>query len=135
MRVARFEALQSHDRGIVIRECFLVRQRMAVEPEHEILAHGKPGEDGAVLGDQNALRARGGELRAVDDDGSLVTALESGRNAQEGRLSAAGGTDDRDQLALADREADAVEHRQGALPRDVTLADVLYDDLIGHSAT
>ena len=51
--------------------------------------------------------------------------LESRDQPQQGRLAAAGGTEQRDELAGLDREADVVEHRQHGAIDVEGMADVL----------
>ena len=79
--------------------------------------------------------ARRAPLDAVDRDGSPIGADESRDDVHEGRLAAAGGAHDGHELAVADREADPVDHLERALVRDEALLDVLDFDLSAHSAT
>jgi len=63
-RGAQLEALQADDRSVVVGEARLVEARVAVQPEHEVLADGEPREDRALLRDQNASGVRlGARLR------------------------------------------------------------------------
>lgn len=73
--------------------------------------------------------------RAVDDDVSLIGALESGDDVQQRRLAAAGWTDNGHKLARANREVDSGDHRQESLRGRKALPDVGEHDLSGHNAT
>jgi hypothetical protein len=108
---------------------------MAVQPEHEVFLHRQPGEYGAVLRYENALRTRTVPLHSVDDDRSPVGPEKPRDHVHEGRFAAPRRADDGDELAIADFEVDAVHHLQRPLVRGEGLADVLDFDLSAHSAT
>ena len=63
-------------------------------------------------------RFSGGSVRDVaaeQADRAARRLLEAGDGAQQRGLAAAGGAEDRDELAGLDREVDAVQHRHGAV--------------------
>ena len=74
-------------------------------------------------------------LHAVDDDGSLIGANEARDDVHEGRLAAARGAHDGHEFAVADAEADSIDHAQRAPARSEALPDVLDFELSAHTAT
>ncbi len=70
--------------------------------------------------------ARGavGDVLSVVQDGAGVGDLQTGEDAQEGRLAGAGGTEQGEQRAALDLEVDAVDGDEAAK----ALRDVLEDD-------
>src|ERR1035441_9412843 len=134
MRVARLETFQAHHRRIVIRQRLLAAG-MAVETEHQVLLHCEPGEHRAMLGDENALRARPAARRTVDADGTPIGALESRNHVHQRRLAAARGTDNGNRLAVAYGKAHAFHNFERSRVRRKALMEIGDDDLSGHSAT
>ena len=79
------------------------RAPAALEPEGDVLADGHVREERVVLEDhaEAAALGRGGrDVLAVDEDAPRVGRLEAGDQPQHRRLAAAGGTEERDDLAL-----------------------------------
>src|SRR6185437_80918 len=64
-------------------------------------------------------------FHAIDDDAPAALAREPREHTQQGRLATAGGTDQREHLALVDVEADVVYRRAAA----EGLGDAFDDDL------
>ena len=129
MRVRRLEPLQPNHRGVVVGESGLVAVTDAVQPEHQVLLHRQPREHRSVLGDHNSLRARADPFDAVDLDRPLILSLKPGDDVQQRRLAAARRPDDRDQFAVVDVEAHAIDDRQRALVRHEAFADAVDDNL------
>jgi hypothetical protein len=71
------------------------------------------------------MRRHLGHVRILDHDSSPARGRESGQHAQQRRLAAAGGADQREHLALVDLQVDAVDGREGT----ERLVDALDDDL------
>src|SRR5436190_5325414 len=100
----------------MVGEPRLVETRVAVQPEHEVLADGEPREDGALLRDQDAVRARSVPLDAVGQNAAAVRTDEPGDHVHQRRLAASRRADDDDGLAVADGEADAVDDAERPAP-------------------
>ena len=130
VRIAFLETFQSHHRRVVVGEFRLFRLADAVQAEHQVLLHRQPREYGAVLGNEDALRARAVAHLAVDDDTAFVRLIEAAQHLHQRGFAAAGGADDGDEFAVADREADAADDRQRALARLEASTDVVDDDLV-----
>jgi hypothetical protein len=111
------------------------------EAEHQVLAHGEPGEDRAVLRDDDALLVRSRLNRAVDQHPTHVRPLEPGDDVEQRGLAAARGPDNRQEFAVGDREAHVIHDRQGDVVAQEALAHGIDHDLrvahrlSGHSAT
>src|SRR4029077_15826031 len=59
--------------------------------------------------------------------------LKAGDHLQQGRLAAAGGTDDRHEAALGNRVVETMEYVQGGVARGIALTHVPHhDDRISH---
>src|ERR1044072_8885735 len=129
MRIARLEALQAHQGCIVVSEPGTLPVHMTVETKHQVLLNREPGEYGAILRDQNPLRARPDLLRSVDRDRSLIRAIEACGDTEQRRFPATGRTHNGDPLAIFDAEADPLEDRQPTLVGLEALADVLNEKL------
>src|SRR5205085_10452253 len=87
------------------------------QPEVDILPGGHVREKRVGLEDHPHVALVRSDVRdvlAVDDDASLVGTIEACDEAQRGRLAAAGGTEEREELALAERDVDAVERLHSA---------------------
>ena len=103
----------------------------AAEAEGDVLAHGHVRKERVVLehhAEAPPLRGQRGDVLALDEDPARVRGLEAGDQAQHGRLAAAGGPEQRDDLALRGGEGD--------LARDGERAEALLERLeaeeLGH---
>ena len=88
------------------------RDPLHAEAEADILAHREMREQGVALEHLvhiAPVRRLAGDVGAVEEDGADVGILEAGQQAQERRLAAAGGTEERQELAGAHGEADVVD--------------------------
>jgi hypothetical protein len=95
------------------------------EREREVLVDGHVRPEGvgleheaavAALGRQEAPRGGVEEDEVADADPPLVRAVEAGDGSKSRRLPAAGGAQERDELSILDREADAVDGGHVAKP-------------------
>src|SRR5262249_615564 len=80
-----------------------------------VLHHGAPRKQRVVLKHEGAVRARAIDHAAVDPDLAARHPDQPVDRVEERGLAAARRPNDRDQLTLLDREADAVEHRDRLL--------------------
>ena len=64
--------------------------------------------------DRPPVGRHAGKVRAVEQDAALVRRLEAGEQAQQRGLAAAGGTEQREELALVDVERQAVDRGEVA---------------------
>ena len=89
----------------------LVLGQMAVfEAEGDVLAHGHVRKDGIVLEDHADVALVGRDVvddPSVEGDGAALDGVEAGDHAQQRGLAAAGGAEQREELALAHVEAEA----------------------------
>jgi hypothetical protein len=134
VRVALFETLEADDLGIVVGERGLVAVAVAVEAEHQVLAHGEPRKHRAVLRDDDALGTRAARGDAVDEHAAFVGALEARDDVHQRGLAAAGGPDDGDEFAVGHRERETVDDGQATRVGVGALLDPADVDLSGHSA-
>jgi hypothetical protein len=78
-----------------------------LEPEGHVLPHRHVGVQGVALEHHGDVAVLGGELvdhPAADADLALADVLQPGHHVQAGRLPAAGGADEDDELAVGDVE-------------------------------
>ena len=80
-----------------------------LQAEHHVLQGGEPGQQFGVLEHHAAVVAAAVHLAAVDGDAAADRRVEPHGDAQRRGLAAAGRADQRDDLAVAHGEADAVE--------------------------
>ena len=69
---------------------------------HDVLADRQPGEEGVLLKDHPTFRAGCDDRFSVQQNFAGSRRLESGQNADQRRLAAAGRPDDREKLPLMD---------------------------------
>ena len=134
-RIAVLEAAQPHQReqperaGAVV----LAAQPLHVDGEQDVVEHGPPGKQHRRLEDDADVPARAGDGDAAQVDFAARGGKQAGQDLQEGRLPAARGADDGDELAFADGEVDPVQGQHGAPRRPVLLAQALHVDHVGGS--
>ena len=94
---------------------------VAMEAKGDVLAHVQVGKEGVFLEDHadapalgRQVEAAAGDAHAADLDAAAVERLEAGDQAQERGLAAAAGAEQGEQLALGQRQRDAVDGRDGA---------------------
>ena len=88
-----------------------------LEGEGDVAAHAHVRVERVGLehhGEAALRRADLGDVLAVDENLARGHVLEAGDEPQEGRLAAAGGADEDDELAVLDVEIDAVDDADGA---------------------
>src|SRR6185503_3507610 len=77
--------------------------------EHHVLQGGKPGQQLRVLEHHAAVVAAAIDFMPVYGYAPPARRIEPHRNPERGRLAATGRADQRDDLAVLDREADPVK--------------------------
>ena len=132
--------LQGDDSQQVVHTVVVLRLRHALdlEPEGDVVVDGHVRKQGVLLEDhvhRAAVRGHGRDVAPLEHDAALVGHLEAGDHAQRRRLPAAARSEQGEELALADRERDALD---GSDPAEA-LADVLERDrdpsVSGHGAS
>jgi hypothetical protein len=104
-----------------------VRRATELEREADVVAYAAPGQQGGVLkheglrGPTRGAGLLGGEAR--DAELAARGREQAGDGAQQGRLAAAGGADERHELAAAQLEVDAVEREQAAGEAQLEVTD------------
>src|SRR5215831_15276669 len=113
----------------------LGRYPLELEAELDVLERGPPREEAGLLEHgRHPPRIRPGHRLAVDPETSLIGCDKSAEHAEQGRLAAAGGPDERAERALLDRERDVLEGFDRARAREVTLGHALDGDQLGARA-
>src|SRR6476646_9771267 len=79
------------------------------QPEHHVLQSGKPGKQFGVLKHHATIMTAAVHFAPVDGDSATTRSIETHGDAQSRGLAAAGRTDECNNLAVLDREADAIE--------------------------
>ena len=85
---------------------------LAAKAEGDVLEDGQVGEEGVVLEDRvdvALVRRQPGDVLAAQLDEAARRLLEAADHAQRGRLAAARGAEEREELPAADLEVDAVD--------------------------
>src|SRR5262250_3183935 len=130
-RVLRLEALEAH--GLEEAQGDLAPARGGdtgeLETEADVVEGGPPREQPRVLEDEGDLARRGaGDRRALDEDAARVRSHETADHREQGRLPAAAGAQEGDELPRANCEADGLDGGNRAARRLVALAHALDDD-------
>ena len=129
--VGLFEAFEA-DHFYVIRDAFVsFGAREFEEAEADVALHGEPGEDAALLEDEDAASVGAGDGFVVDADGSAGGGEEAGHGVEEGRFAAAGGADEADELAVVDGEVDVGEDRGAFAVAREDHVDVVHAEFRG----
>jgi len=100
------------------------------QPEGDVVAHVQVREQRVALEDRvdrAAVGRQGGDVPPAQQHLAGVGQLQPGDDAQEGRLAAARGAQDGDELAASDCQGDAAQDFRAA----EALADSLQPDLAG----
>ena len=102
-------ALEAHEPDEPVGDLLdlLARQLPLAGAETDVLSHRHPREQRIVLEYHAAVAAGAGHRLALHCDLAGGRLLETGDDAQQGRLAAARGADQADELAVADRQVDA----------------------------
>jgi hypothetical protein len=109
-------------------------QGRVFEAERDVLSHGEPREQPRLLEDDAAIEAGAGDQPSVMQHLAIVITVEPRSDAQQGRLAAAAGADDRDELAQCNGKIDAVEGLERPAIDLECLADLADLELtLGHS--
>src|SRR5882724_2113586 len=105
------------------------RDALQLEPELDVLEGGAPREKAGVLEHgRDAPRIRPPHRLAVDQEAPNVGRHEAAEHAEERRLAAPGGPDQRAELGFADGQRDVAERFDRARGGEVLLGDALDGD-------
>src|SRR3974390_3933301 len=109
MRAAVFRIAEAHEVEISLR-CLaqlLAAHTLHLQPKHDYLHGAQPGEELGVLEHHAAVVATAAHLAAIDGDAAAVGRIEPHGDTQGGGLAATGWPNQRPDLAVAHREANA----------------------------
>src|SRR5690349_2608803 len=95
--------------------------------EHYVLQCREPRQQLGMLEHHPAVMTAAVDLAAVDTNAAAARLIETHRNAQRSGFTAAGGADQRDDLAILDRKTDAIERLH-----EMNLAVHAQRKLLGH---
>ena len=87
----------------------LARHALELEAELDVVLHGAPGQQPELLEHHRAVGAGPGDRLAVHADVAGVRLDQPEQDIEEGALAAAGGADDRQELALADVDVEVLQ--------------------------
>src|SRR5690606_28705525 len=127
-KAAEADAIEPVARGLV---ALLLPDSPHLQSEGDVLDHRLPGEDRIFLED-DAVQGLPRHRPRPDVDAAGADVLEPRQHPQEGGLAAARGTDDTDELAVGDVEAEIAEGGNRPGRGGVDLGDVARGDL-GHA--
>src|SRR5215831_15799380 len=121
MRLARIEAFETRERQRLLhtRRDFMLAQSLLPQTERDIPLDREMRKKRVAL-KHHVHRAtmwrHAGKIPAVEQDASLLRIFESGESAQQRGLAAAGGPEEREELALVNIERDGLERRHCVEP-------------------
>src|SRR5262245_16932200 len=101
---------------------------MMLERQAHVRRHAAPGQQRKILKDVGEWIERAGRQVAHDRHTAARRLEQAAENAEQRRLSATGGPDDRKDFPLRQREADVFEHGE----RAVAMVDAVDDQLKTH---
>src|SRR6185436_9504289 len=93
----------------------ILRHALALQAEGDVVLDAEVGEEGVALEDRVRRAAMGrlaGDVDALDADLALAGPLEAGDHPQRGRLAAAAGAQQREELAARQLEAEVVDGQE-----------------------
>ena len=113
-RVGGFETVEADevDRPFGAVAPFCGRNVVRLEAELDVLAHGQPRQQRERLEHHREPRVRGDDGRVAVQRATTRWRDQAGKATQQRRLARAGLAQERDDLAVAQLEADVVEHAQ-----------------------
>ena len=122
-----------HGQGLGNPDADLRRRPLAhLEPEGDILRDVQMGKQRIALEhriDRPLLRREGGHILRADADAARRRRLEAGDEAKQGRLAAARGAQQGEELVVADRHADRLQRmNRGAALGEEGFGDLLHID-------
>ncbi len=126
MRVGLLKTFQSDHLDIVSDPLRAIGPRKSGETEADVAFDGEPGEDTALLKDEDAARIGTADDLAVDADFAFSGLEKTSDGAEESGFATARGTKKADEFAVADLDVDVLEHGH-ALP--ITTED--HADVVG----
>ena len=127
-----------HELEIVHRPLVALRPRALagehlVHREAHVVVDREPGEQRVVLEHDGAVGTRFIDLLVLEEDGAIRHRDQSGDDVEQRRLSAAGMTNDGDELALFDAERDVPEHLGLAAAAVEDFVDVVDLEIGSHA--
>ena len=93
------------------------RAEHALHREVHVFERREPGQQRMVLEHHAAVRARPGDMALGEDERAVGWLEQPGDQVQQCRLAAAGVPDQRDELALRNRQVDVAQRVEAALLR------------------
>jgi hypothetical protein len=114
VRIAALEARETDQIHQTLDALAILRGLATLQREAvgNVVGHVAPGQQRRRLKHHCALVADLRRVDAVAGDRAARDRVHPGQAMQQGRLAASAGADDRDELPVADREADPVEHAE-----------------------
>ena len=85
------------------------REPLDFDAEHHVLEHGAPGQQQVLLQHEGDVGVRAFHALAVDEGLAFARRAETRTDVEQGRFSAAAGTDERDHLAVTDCKAHTLD--------------------------
>src|SRR5439155_16829505 len=104
-----FQADQANELAGAVVALALRRPAQKLQAVDDVAEHGPPGQQARLLEHHRPVRARARDRLAVQLEGAAGDRLQAVDGVQERRLAAAGGADDRDELARTNVQGDAVD--------------------------
>ena len=137
MRIGLLEALEAdHFDEFIDAVLFLLVDAAGTQAERDIVIDGQPREQRVLLKHEAAVRAGGGDGRAVERQLALVHLDEAGDQTQERRFAAAGRADERHERASGNIERNIVERGDALAGRiDKVLGNARNGDASYHLIT
>src|SRR6266540_2412383 len=117
VRIRLLEAFEADEPDVVRDAALALVPRELAEAEADVALDGQPGEDAALLKDENPARVGAADLLPVDPHGAGGRREKAGNDVQERGLAAAGRAEDADELSLAHVQGDVLEHADVVLLR------------------
>src|SRR5690606_28134511 len=108
--------------------------RLELQAELDVLGDRQPGKDAVFLEHDAAFRPRPDYRPAVETDLAAGRLHEAGDHVHHGRLAASRGTDEGDELAVAHREGNVIDHLHRPAADIVFLGNTLEGDALGGPA-
>ena len=95
--------------GLALGAVLLPKRRHDLQRQHDVVAHRQPRQHGRVLERHADAHRLGADLAAGDIDVAGARVDQPGHELEDGRLAAAGRTDQRDEIALLEAQVGQAE--------------------------